>query len=131
MATGDLINLGTLYMGGAKRVRPTSPVSGGNAHAFSAGQAIEIRNTEVADVDKLQWREMNDGGKKFLVSDRVLIHSVSWDDLNAQSLILGKTITVDGQQYKMRSLTGGSNDRNGGDNYSGNSPLRTNGVAGL
>lgn len=122
MATGDLIKLGTLYLGGTKRNRPTNPISGGNSHAFSAGQAIEIRNTESADADKMQWREVSDGGKKYLVGDRVPIHSVSWDDLNAQSLIQGKEITIDGQQYKLRSLTGGSNYRTGTDAYSGGSP---------
>lgn len=114
MATGDLIKLGTLYMGGTKRNRPTDPIGGGNSHAFSAGQAIEIRNTESADADKMQWREINDGGKKYLVGDRVPIHSVSWDDLNAQGLITGKTIKIDGQDYKLRSLTGGEEKREGG-----------------
>lgn len=122
MATGDLIKLGTLYMGGTKRNRPTNPINGGNSHAFSAGQTIEIRNTESADADKMQWREINEGGKKYLVGDRVPIHSVSWDDLNDQSLIFGKNIKIDGQDYKLRSLTGGSNYRSGTDTYSGGSP---------
>lgn len=114
MATGDLIKLGTLYLGGTKRNRPTNPISGGNSHAFSAGHVIEIRNTESADADKMQWREVNDGGKKYLVGDRVPIHSVSWDDLHAQSLIFGKVIKIDGQDYKLRSLTGGEEKREGG-----------------
>ncbi|MEK4025770.1 glycoside hydrolase family 78 protein [Sporosarcina sp. FSL W7-1283] len=122
MATGDLIKLGTLYLGGTKRSRPTNPVSGGDVHAFSAGQTIEIRNTESSEADKLHWREINDGGKKYLVADRALIRSISWDDLNAQSLIFGKEITIDGQQYKIRSLTGGSTYRSGTDAYSGGSP---------
>ncbi len=122
MATGDLIKLGTLYLGGVKKNRPTNPINGGNSHPFTAGQAIEIRNTEAADADKMQWREINDGGKKYLVGDRVPIHSVSWDDLNAQSLIMGKTIKIDGQDYKLRSLTGGSTYRSGTDAYSGGSP---------
>ncbi len=122
MATGDLIKLGTLYLGGAKRSRPTNPSGSGDVHTFSAGQTIEIRNTETNDADKIQWREVNDSGKKYFISDRVLIRSVSWDDLNVQSLILGKEITIDGQLYKIRSLTGGSNYRNGSDPYSGGSP---------
>lgn len=114
LATGDLIKLGTLYLGGTKRTRPINPVSGGDVHGFSAGQTIEIRNSEAAEEDKLHWREINDGGKKYLVADRALIRSVSWDDLNAQSLIFGKEITIDGQQYKLRSLTGGDERREGG-----------------
>lgn len=121
MATGDLIKLGTLYLGGTKKARPTNPISGGDVPAFTAGQMIEIRDTDTSDAYKLQWREINDGGKKYLVADRVIIQSISWDDLNGQSLIFGKTIIIDGQQYKIRSLTGGSNYR-GTDAYSGGSP---------
>ena len=50
-----------------------------------------------------------------------MLVNVSWDDLNAQGLITGKTITIDGQQYKLRVLTGGSNYR-GADGYSGGTP---------
>lgn len=121
MANGDLIKLGTLYLGGAKKARPTNPINGGDIPAFSAGQVIEIRDTDTSDAYKLQWREINDGGKKYLVADRAIIQSISWDDLNGQSLIFGKTIIIDGQQYKIRSLTGGSNYR-GTDAYSGGSP---------
>lgn len=121
LATGDLLKLGTLYLGGIKKTRPTNPINGGDVPAFSAGQTIEIRDTDASDAYKLQWREINDGGKKYLVADRAIIQSISWDDLNGQSLIFGKTITIDGQQYKLRSLTGGSNYR-GSDGYSGGSP---------
>lgn len=122
MATGDLIKLGTLYLGGTKKVRPTNPINGGDVPAFSAGQTIEIRDTDTTDAYKLQWREINDGGKKYLVADRAIIQSISWDDLNGQSLVFGKAITIDGQQYKLRSLTGGSNYRNTSDAYAGGSP---------
>ncbi len=131
MATGDLIKLGTLYLNGTKQARPTRPwqngytpsgaPGAGNIPQFSAGQTIEIRNTDSDDAYKIQWIEVNDGGKKYLVADRVILVSVSWDDLNAQSLIFGKTVTIDGQQYKLRSLTGGSNRRNN-DWYAGGTP---------
>jgi hypothetical protein len=132
LANGDLIELGTFYLNGAKQPRPTKPwrtdstppgaPSAGNIPVFSAGQSIEIRDTDPNDAYKIQWREVNDGSKKLLISDRVLLVNVSWDDLNAQGLIFGKTITIDGQQYKLRVLTGGSNYRSGTDSYSGGSP---------
>lgn len=124
MATGDLVKLGTLYMGSTKIPRPTrawrnngEPYSGagtGNIHSYSVGSSLEIRDTESNDADKMQWIEVNEGGKKYLVSDRVMLVNISWDDLNAQNLIFGKNITIDGQQYKLRVLTGGAERREGG-----------------
>lgn len=131
MANGDLIKLGTLYLGNAKKTKPTRPwrtdttppgaSSVGDITSFSTGQTIEIRDTDSVDAYKLQWREVNVDGKKLLVADRNLLVNVSWDDLNAQSLVFGKTINIDGQQYKIRLLTGGTNYRNG-DHYAGGTP---------
>ena len=130
MANGDVIKLGTLYMGSARIPRPTNPwrndsepytgAGVGNIQNYSTGATLEIRNTEANY--EMQWIEVNDGGKKYLVCDRVMLVNISWDDLNAQGLIFGKTVTIDGQQYKLRVLTGGSNFRSGTDNYSGGSP---------
>lgn len=131
MANGDVIKLGTLYMGSTKIPRPTrpwrndyEPYTGaglGNIQNYSAGATLEIRNTEANDADKMQWIEVNDGGKKYLICDRVMLVNISWDDLNAQNLIFGKNVTIDGQQYKLRVLTGGSNYRNG-NSYNGGEP---------
>ena len=132
MANGDVIKLGTLYMGSTKIPRPTrpwrndyEPYTGaglGNIQTYSYGATLEIRNTDVDDAYKMQWIEVNDGGKKYLICDRVMLVYISWDDLNAQQLIFGKNVTIDGQQYKLRVLTGGSNHRSGTDGYSGGTP---------
>lgn len=134
MANGDLIKLGTFYLGGTKQARPTYPwqngttptgaPAAGNIPTFTAGQAIEIKDTDASDTYKINWIEVNDTAKnkKLLIADRNLLVSVSWDDLNALNLITGKTITIDGQQYLLRVLTGGTNYRSGTDNYSGGTP---------
>lgn len=129
MANGDVIKLGTLYMGDTRIPRPTKPwrndskpytgAGVGNIQDYSVGATLEIRNTETNY--EMQWIEVNDGGKKYLICDRVMLVNISWDDLNAQGLIFGKNVTIDGQPYKLRVLTGGSNYRsiNG---YSGGTP---------
>lgn len=128
LANGDLHLLGTFYKAGTKQLLPTNPwrsgstPGSGNIPVFSAGQTLEIRDTDANNAYKLRWREVNIGGKKLLISDRNILEQVSWDDLNAQSLIFGKTITIDGQQYKLRLLTGGSNYRNTSDAYAGGTP---------
>ena len=81
-----------------------------------------IGNTPSADANKLQWHKIVDGDKTLLICDRVILVSVSWNDLNGQGYITGKTITIDGAQYKCRSLTGGTGPRSSNDWYSGGTP---------
>ncbi len=80
-----------------------------------------LGNTPSAAANKLQWHKIKDGDKILLICDRVILVSVSWDDLNAQGYVTGKTVTIDGAKYKCRLLTGGSNYRNG-DTYAGGTP---------
>ncbi len=81
-----------------------------------------IGNTPATETQQLIWHKIKDGDKTLLVCDRVILANVSWDDLNGDNRILGKTITIDGAEYKLRVLTGGNNYRSGTDNYSGGSP---------
>ena len=78
-------------------------------------------NTPSDDANKLQWVKIKDGDKTLLICDRVILVNVSWDDLNGQGYVTGKTITIDGTKYKCRLLTGGSNRRNN-DWYAGGTP---------
>ena len=78
-------------------------------------------DTPSADANKLQWVKIKDGDKTLFICDRVILVSVSWDDLNGQGYVTGKTITIDGTKYKCRLLTGGSNRRNN-DWYAGGTP---------
>ena len=130
---GEIHKLGTLYVGDMKIKRPTKPWNSsfiplgasekGNIYNYNSNSGnIEIRNTDSDDAYKLQWIEVNDNGKKLLICDRNILSRVSWDDLNVQGLVNGKEITIDGQKYKIRLLSGGSNYRSGSDNYSGGSP---------
>ena len=78
-------------------------------------------DTPSADANKLQWVKIKDGDKTLLICDRVILVNVSWNDLNGQGYVTGKTITIDGTKYKCRLLTGGSNRRNN-DWYAGGTP---------
>ncbi|WP_073025841.1 hypothetical protein [Lutispora thermophila] len=81
-----------------------------------------IGNTPTAEANQLKWHKIKDGDKTLLICDRVILVNVSWDDLNGDNRIFGKTITIDGAEYKLRVLTGGNNYRSGSDSYSGGSP---------
>ena len=134
MANGDIHKIGTLYVENTKRPFPTRPwrqsttpdgefSSAGNilSYKYMTG-SIEIRNTNSDDAYKLRWVEVNDGNKKLLISDRCLLVNVTWNQLNEQGLVSGKEITIDGQRYKIRLLSGGTYYRTGTSTYSGGKP---------
>lgn len=83
---------------------PTNPIEGGNCVSentsnFTVGDTVAGK--------ELQWIEWTKAdGTKMLVCDRGLIVNISWNSINAAGFITGKEITIDGQKYKMRSLTG-------------------------
>ena len=126
------VKLGGFYNNGAILKRPTKPwrpddSAGGNSGygdipQMSGSMAnYTFGDTPSADANKLQWVKIKDGDKTLLICDRVILVNVSWDDLNGQGYVTGKTITIDGTKYKCRLLTGGSNRRNN-DWYAGGTP---------
>lgn len=56
----------------------------------------------------INWIHIKDGAKHIYISTKVLLTSVSWDDLNARGMIKGTPVTIDGKEYKLRVLTGGT-----------------------
>ena len=121
MANGTIHKLGTLYVANAKKARPTKPWYSTNGSASSTGNlldygngsnAIEIKDTDSNDAYKLQWVEVNDGSDKILICDRNLLCNITWDRLNALGFCgakgSGKKITIDGQQYELFMLSGGT-----------------------
>lgn len=81
-----------------------------------------IGNTPPAEANQLQWIKIVDGSKTLLICDRNILVNVSWDDLNGVGWVKGKKITIDGAEYNLRLMTGGSNYRSGSDAYSGGQP---------
>lgn len=83
---------------------PTNPIDGGNCVSANTSN-FTVGNTVAGK--ELQWIEWTKAdGTKMLVCDRGLIVNISWNSINAAGFIAGKEITIDGQKYKMRSLTG-------------------------
>lgn len=83
---------------------PTNPVQNGNCVSVNTSN-FTVGNTVAGK--ELQWIEWTKAdGTKMLVCDRGLIVNITWNNINAAGFITGKEITIDGQKYKMRSLTG-------------------------
>lgn len=84
----------------------------------------QLGNTPREAAHQLQWVRVTDQGRTLLVSDRVLLMRISWDDLDAAGLVKGRLVTIDGRDYRCRLLTGGSRFRGGdeADGYPGGCP---------
>lgn len=131
------VQLGGFYNNGTILKRPTKPWRVDKAPTSNAGKGdipqmlgsmanYTIGDTPSAEANRLQWHKIKDGDKTLFICDRVILVYVSWDDLNEQGYVTGKTVTIDGRSYKCRLITGGSNYRNsstlGKDSYAGGSP---------
>ena len=132
MATGDLIEFGTLLMNGVKQIFPTKPwrtdttppgaSSVGDIPSYTAGATVSFANSDANSAYKIKCREVNVDGKKLLIPTANLLVNISHDDLKTLGFVDGKEYVIDGKRVLARLMTGGSNYRSGTDNYSGASP---------
>ena len=91
------LKLGSLYL-------DDKPVTLGAG--YRPGQAISFGEA-TPDPDKaISWVPVNG----LLIADRCLLTSISWDDLNAQNLVFGKEIKIQGFQFRLRLLKVGSTE---------------------
>ncbi|WP_158642181.1 Ig-like domain-containing protein [Brevibacillus laterosporus] len=136
MATYEgLVKLGTLRNKTTVIPRPTRPwqygepfegSGNGNIADFRTDSVItnwNIGDTDAVEANRLYWHKIQEGNKTLLICDRVILVSVSWYALNSDNRVFGKTITIDGQPYKLRLLTCGTQSRDeGGNGYTGGFP---------
>ncbi|AWB30059.1 hypothetical protein [Clostridium botulinum] len=79
----------------------------GDIRVYNTGESFYIGNSSLDETRKITWLHIRDGNKHIYISDRVLLTNVSWNILNAEHMIEGKTVIIDGIEYKLRVLTGG------------------------
>ncbi|AFC61949.1 hypothetical protein G166_gp17 [Clostridium phage phi8074-B1] len=129
-----VVQLGSLYLDSSPIPLPTRPwvsnsypgslsdKGNGNTYESSSFSKYSLGNTDASDTHKLKWIKIKDGNKYIYICDRVILNGVSWDELNALGYVTGTDISIDGQLYKCRTLTGGRNIRPGSGSYGGGYP---------
>lgn len=106
-------------------IRPYEGVTPGNVADFETAADMlswQIGDTPSDPAQQLQWVRIEDEGRLLLISDRVLLMRISWDDLNEAGYVQGRPVAIDGRRYLCRLLTGGSRFRVEGDACSGGWP---------
>lgn len=91
----NTIKLGSLYL-------DDHPVEIGAEYV--PGQSIKVGET-VPGKESF-WVVVNG----MLIADRCILTNVSWNDLNANDLVFGKEVTIEGYRYKARLLKVGSEE---------------------
>jgi hypothetical protein len=81
-----------------------------------------IGDTSADPMTRLRWIEIETSDRRLLVCDRVILMRVSWDDLDAAGYVRGRSVTVDGESYVCRLLTGGDDFRTPDDGFGGGTP---------
>lgn len=87
---GDLISLGTLFMGGEPMENPLIPTLEGDIPDYVDGSSLTIGDTTVDPSKTIQWVKVG----QLLIADRNLLKRISWNDLHAQRLTLDKGILI-------------------------------------
>jgi len=67
----------------------------------------KIGDTSSDNKNKLKWNKFIIDNRVLLISDRVILVNVSFNELNKYNLIYGKSVYIDKKKYKLRVLTGG------------------------
>ena len=71
---------------------------------YQPGQAISFGAT--ASDSAISWVPVNG----MLIADRSLLTNISWDDLDAQGLVFGREINIQGFRFKIRLLKVGTDE---------------------
>lgn len=83
---------GTIYICG-------EPASYGKRYSrYKNAPELTIGNTRAGK--EIAWLKVNG----LLIADRNLVENISWYDLDAQGLVFGRAVQIDGQKYKLRLL---------------------------
>lgn len=96
----SIFKIGTLYQGAEPKPIPQDPWEHGDIPQYNPSYTIFIGPT--FSPKAISW--IKPDGMSILVSDRVLLNNVSWQDLNSNTLVYGTEITLGGTRFRCRLL---------------------------
>lgn len=92
------IRMGALYLNDVAQKNPVNPTWDGDIPEYDGTSKISIRDVSVQNPEALITWNVLDNGKK-LIADRVLLTSVSWNDLANAGFTNGNPVTLSGKEY--------------------------------
>ena len=82
---GDMFRMGSLYMNGISQLNPQDPTQAGDLPQYYPGARVHIGDSSPNPEDWITWIKAGN----VLVSDRVLMNHISFDDLTQMGLVYG------------------------------------------
>lgn len=124
MATGDLHKFGTLYRNDTEKIKipnypwyktPSgAPCEGDIHHVHRNGDEYQIKDSCPDDSYLIRWIEINDNNEKLFISDRNLLGGFETGEFYYKNAYAskgsGEIITIDGSEYELFVLSGGSGE---------------------
>ena len=134
-----IVELGGLYQGGEVAMRSSQPwlveqsvvrpydgLPDGDIACFSDNpdwSYWSIGDTPSEADFQLRWISLRTSTSHLLISDRVLLVYVSWQDLSDAGFVAGKPIVIDNDSFTCRLLEGGNDFAIAEDEYGGASSV--------
>ena len=103
----SIFKFGAIYLDNKIQPIPQHPIESGDIPKYDGKATISLET--LALEDSITWIKPNE--RNIFVADRVLLADVSWDDLDENGFIAGKSVLIDGQLLRCRLLQVGE-DRN-------------------
>ena len=124
MATGDLHKFGTLYRNDTEKIKipnypwyktPSgAPCEGDIHHVHRVNDEYQIKDSCPDDSYLIRWIEINDNNEKLFISDRNLLGGFKTEEFYYKNAYAskgsGEIITIDGSEYELFVLSGGSGE---------------------
>lgn len=101
----DIFKFGALYLNDKVQRIPLQPIKNGDVPCYDDNSQISIKSAEQKEY--ITWVKPH--GFNLLVADRVLLIDVSWENLDKNGFVEGKSVLIDGQRFRCRLLQVGTN----------------------
>ena len=102
----DVFRLGALCLDGKIQPVPERPTKYGDIPQYDGKATISFGT--LVSKDSITWIKPNNSN--LLVADRVLLVNVSWEDLDKNGFVAGKTVLLNGQYFRCRLLQVGEKE---------------------
>ena len=102
----DIFKFGALYLGNKIQPIPKQPTKDGDIPSYDGKAAISIGSSK--KWKGITWVKPN--GRSLLITDRVLLNKISWEDLDKNGFVEGKSMLINGQYFRCRLLQVGEDE---------------------
>lgn len=108
----ETVSLGTLRRNDEEVALTPIPAEFWNVPELEGSiESYEIGDTSSIEENQIRWHRIQDEETTLYYADRVILSSVSYEDLMSHDLATGRKVAIDGEDYLLRILSRGEWER--------------------